>query len=142
MHPVVQPTTRMPGPSTADPVVKECRNPISPCARAVRTSVSGTSLPRSTRRSKGLFASNGTRFASLAWAMSVPSLRSSGAVESAVDDVHLLLAGEPHEVHCVTRYPDGEARIFFRMLHGVEQRLAIEHVDVHVKAGDAEVRIE
>ena len=30
MHPAVQATTRTPGPSTADPVVKEWRNPMSP----------------------------------------------------------------------------------------------------------------
>ena len=44
MQPVVHATTRTPGPSTADPVVNECRNPMSPVASAVRTSVSGTSL--------------------------------------------------------------------------------------------------
>src|ERR1700747_685520 len=110
MHPVVQPTTRMPGPSTADPVVNECKNPISPRASAVRTSVSGTSLPRSPRRSKGLFASNGTCLVSLTSVMGASCLPSSSAVEGAVDHVHLLLAGEAHEVHRITRHPDGETR--------------------------------
>ncbi len=59
MQPAVQATTRTPGPSTAEPVVKECRNPMSPVASAVRTSASGTSLPRSTRSSNGLFAASG-----------------------------------------------------------------------------------
>jgi hypothetical protein len=38
MQPVVHATTRTPGPSTAEPVVKECRKPMSPVASAVRTS--------------------------------------------------------------------------------------------------------
>ena len=59
MQPAVQATTRTPGPSTAEPVVNECRKPMSPVASAVRTSVSGTSSPRSTRSSNGLFASSG-----------------------------------------------------------------------------------
>ena len=42
------------GPVDGEPVVKECRKPMSPVASAVRTSVSGTSLPRSTRSSNGL----------------------------------------------------------------------------------------
>ena len=45
MQPVVHATTRTPGPSTAEPVVKEWRNPMSPVASALRTSASGTSLP-------------------------------------------------------------------------------------------------
>ena len=59
MQPAVQATTRTPGPSTAEPVVNECRKPMSPVASAVRTSDSGTSLPRLTRSSYGLFASSG-----------------------------------------------------------------------------------
>ena len=46
MQPAVHATTRTPGPSTVEPVVNECRKPMSPVASAVRTSVSGTSLPR------------------------------------------------------------------------------------------------
>ena len=57
MHPVVHATTRTPGPSTVDPVVNEWRNPMSPVASAVRTSVSGTCAPRFTRISNGLAAS-------------------------------------------------------------------------------------
>ena len=44
MQPVVHATTRTPGPSTVEPVVNECRNPMSPVARAVRTSDSGQGL--------------------------------------------------------------------------------------------------
>ena len=58
MHPAVQATTRTPGPSTVDPVVNECRKPMSPVASADRTSDSGTPLPRLTRSSNGLFASS------------------------------------------------------------------------------------
>ena len=46
MQAVVQPTSRIPGPSTADPVVKEWRKPKSPVLSAVFTSVSGTFAPR------------------------------------------------------------------------------------------------
>ena len=35
MQPAVQATTRTPGPSTAEPVVNECRKPMSPVASAV-----------------------------------------------------------------------------------------------------------
>src|SRR6516164_732184 len=139
MQPVVQPTTRTPGPSTAEPVVKECMKPMSPCASAVRTSVSGTSLPRSTRRSNGLFASSGTCGAARVSAM---MLAPSPTVERAVDDVHLLLAREPYEVHRVARDTDGEIRILLRVLHRIHQRLAIEHIHVHVKTRHAEVRIQ
>ena len=34
MQPAVQATTRTPGPSTAEPVVNECRKPMSPVASA------------------------------------------------------------------------------------------------------------
>src|SRR5215207_7911550 len=121
MHPVVHATTRMPGPSTAEPVVNECRKPMSPVASAVRTSVSGTLSPRPTRSSYGLRAS------SLAGA-TVSCSRTARSMESAVDDVHLLLAGESDEVHRVAGHADGEARILLRMIHRVDQRLAIEHV--------------
>ena len=46
MQPLVQATTRTPGPSTVEPVVNECRKPMSPVASAVRTSDSGTFFPR------------------------------------------------------------------------------------------------
>lgn len=60
MQPAVHATSRTPGPSTADPVVNECRNPMSPDVSAWRTSVSGTSRPRPTRSSNGLPASRET----------------------------------------------------------------------------------
>ena len=58
MQPVVHATTRTPGPSTVDPVVYECMKPMSPLDSAERTSVSGTSFPRLTRSSNGLFAAS------------------------------------------------------------------------------------
>ena len=58
MQPVVHATTRTPGPSTAEPVVNECRKPMSPVASAVADVCSGTSSPRLTRSSNGLFASS------------------------------------------------------------------------------------
>src|SRR6476620_1818417 len=64
------------------------------------------------------------------------------AVEGAVDDVQLLFAGEAHEVHRVAGDADGQARVLLRMVHGVDQRVAIEHVHVHVVPGAGEKRVE
>ena len=36
-HPAIQATNRTPGPSTVEPVVNECRNPMSPVSSAVFT---------------------------------------------------------------------------------------------------------
>ena len=66
----------------------------------------------------------------------------SCSVEGAVDHVHLLLAREPHEVDGVTRDPDCQVRVLLGVVHGVDEHVAIEHVDVHVKARRAEERIE
>src|SRR6185369_10902070 len=135
MQPVVHATTRTPGPSTVEPVVKEWRNPMSPEASASRTVCSGRYSASLTRSSKGLFAASET--------VEVSGTRVSAvAVERAIDDVHLLLATQPHEVHRVPRDPDRQARVLLRVLHGVEQGVAIQDVDVHVVAGGAEERIE
>src|SRR5215217_2685415 len=125
----------MPGPSTAEPVVKLCRKPMSPVLSAERTSVSGTSSPRWTRISYGDLACSETAagFVSACILLSV---------ECPVDDIHLLLAGQPHEIDSITGHADRQARILFRMVHGLEQGLAVEHVDVHVEAGDPEKAVE
>src|SRR6185295_632959 len=57
MQPVVHATTRTPGPSTVEPVVNECRKPMSPVSSALCTSISGRSFARFTRISNGLAAS-------------------------------------------------------------------------------------
>src|SRR5215510_12321626 len=98
MQPLVQPTTRTPGPSTVDPDVNECRNPMSPVASAVRTSDSGTVRPRLTRSSNGFSAASEIDVATRLSGMDVAS------VERSIDDVDLLLAGEPHEVDRVSRH--------------------------------------
>src|SRR5262245_64534234 len=98
---------------------------MSPVASAARTSVSGTSLPRLTRSSYGLFASSGV-----------------SPMERPVDDVHLLLTRQSHEIHGVARDADRQARILLGMIHRVEQRVAVQHVDVHVVAGAREERVE
>src|SRR4030095_15412687 len=123
MQAVVQATRRMPGPSTADPGVKLWRKPRSPVFNALRTSVSGTCSPSLTRISNGEAASNVTVFSGV-W------LAISFAVERAVDDIHLLLAGQPHEIDRIAGHADRQAGIFFRMIHRVEQRVAVQHVDV------------
>src|SRR5262245_21908201 len=47
------------------------------------------------------------------------------SMEGAVDNVHLLLASQPNEVNRVSRYSNRQVRVLFRMIHRVEQRLAI-----------------
>src|SRR4051794_1681047 len=101
---------------------------MSPVRNAERTSVSGTASPSFTRISKGLFASSETGLAAASTIM-------SGAVERAVDHIHLLVARQPHEIDRISRHANGERRIFVRMLDGIDQRLAIKDVHVHVIAG-------
>src|SRR6185369_9893761 len=132
MQPVVHATMRTPGPSTVDPVVKECRNPMSPLASASRTLCSGTASPRWTRSSNGLRASSATAGAS----------DTSLSVEGAVDDVHLLLARQPHEVDRVARYPNRQARVLLGVVHRIDERVAVEDVDIHVVPGGAEEGVE
>src|SRR4249919_3754007 len=128
MQAVVHATRRMPGPSTADPVVKLWRKPMSPVFNALRTSVSGISSPRWTRISNGEAASSGTVLAGVLVAISF-------SVERAIDHVHLLLARQPHEIDRVTRHADRQAWVLFRMVHRIHQGLAVEDIDVHVKTG-------
>ena len=63
-------------------------------------------------------------------------------VESPADDVELLFARQFDEVDRVARHANRQLRILLRMIHGVLQRLASEHVDVDVLAAFAEVTIE
>src|SRR4051812_32694422 len=107
-----------------------------PDARAARTSDSGTSRPRLTRSSKGLFASSGGP------CNTGISLMTSLPVEGPVDHIHLLLARQTHEVDGVPRDADGQVGVVLRMVHGVEKRVAIEDVDIHVKPGCAEESIQ
>src|SRR3569832_540162 len=88
----------------------------------------------STLSSKGLFASSD--------AGSSATAAISASVKCSGDDVHLLFARQPHEIHGIAGHPDRETRIYLRMIHRIHQRLAIEHVDVHVIAGRAEERVE
>src|SRR5215831_5460032 len=136
MQPVVQATTRTPGPSTADPVVNECRKPISPFANAVRTSVSGMSFARLTRISNGLVASSATGSAVCCSFIELLTM------ECSANDVHLLFARKTDEVDGITGYTNRETRIFLRMIDRIEKRFAVEYVDVHVKSGRAEERAQ
>src|SRR3954471_7861510 len=132
MQPAVQATTRTPGPSTVDPVVNEWRKPMSPVRSAVRTSDSGTSLPRLTRSSYGLFAASDID----SWLMA------RSPVERSIDYVHLLVAREPDEIDGVAGDANRQARVLLGMIHGIDQRVAIQHVDVHVIPGAAKERVE
>src|SRR4051794_3724085 len=137
MQAVVQATRRMPGPSTAEPVVKECRKPRSPVLSALLTSVSAMPLPRCTRISNGDLASSGTVRGGGAAAISI-----SFAVECAVDHIHLLLASETDKIDCIAGHADRETGIILRMVHCVEQGLAVQDVDIHVIAGHPEEPVE
>src|SRR5690242_14163782 len=110
MQAVVQATSLIPGPSTAEPVVNEWRKPRSPDFSAVFTVVSGTLSPRWIRISKGDLASSGVMAASASACI-------SASVEGAIDDVHLLLASETDEVHRVAGHTDRQVRILLRMVH-------------------------
>src|SRR6516164_7461910 len=101
---------------------------MSPLCRADRTLVSGTSLPRSTRSSNGLLASSDGDWGAASFDMTL------GSVERAVDHIHLLFSGKADKVHRIPRHPDREIRILLRVVHRIQQSLAIEHVDVHVIA--------
>src|SRR5512145_732153 len=136
MHPLVQPTTRTPGPSTVDPVVNEWRKPMSPVASARRTSDSGTLLPWLTRSWYASFASSTGSFAATFSGMAI------SPVERPIDDIHLLFARQPHEIDRIARHADRQARVLLRVIHRVEQRVAIQHVDVHVIPGAAEKGVE
>src|SRR3954469_691756 len=129
MQPDVDATTRTPGPSTVAPVVNECRNPTSPLATAARSSASETRGARLTRSSNGLVASRGG---------CVATSRMPGPVERAVDDIHLLLAGQTDEVDGIAGHPDGEAWVLLRVVDCVEEHVAVQHVHVHVISGGAE----
>src|SRR4029079_3475196 len=108
---------------TTDPVVNECRNPISPATIALRTSASGRSRPRPTRSSNGLFASRAA-YVAVAW-----SGNCVAPVKRPIDHFHLLLARHPDEIHRVAGDPNRQVGIVLRMRHRVHQRLATEHVD-------------
>src|SRR5690349_16525521 len=107
--------------------------PISPVLSAVFTADSETPSARFTRSSNGSFASRRTCSVTFIW---------SPAMERPVQHVQLLLARQPHEVHCVSRYTNRKTRIFLRMVHRVQQRIPIEHIHVHVITGRAEERVK
>src|SRR5688572_8790197 len=104
VHSAVQATRRIPGPSTAEPVVKEWRKPKSPLSSALRMVGSGTAFPRATRSSYGLPASIETRPGT--------SLFISFTVEGTGDDIHLLFPGQLDKIHGVAGHPERQARIF------------------------------
>src|SRR3954452_3039166 len=109
---------------------------MSPLASAARRLDSATFRLRFTRNSKGLFASSGTFCSvSLSGMAAIP-------VEGSINDIQLLLPRQPDEVDGVTRDADGQVRILLWMVHGVQKRIAIQHVDVHVVTGGAEKCVE
>ena len=63
-------------------------------------------------------------------------------VEGAGDHVELLLAGEPDEVDRVPGHPDGQLRVALGVIHRVQQRGPVQHVDVHVEPAAGDVAVE
>jgi len=63
-------------------------------------------------------------------------------MERPVDHVHLLIAREPYEVDRVPRHANRQRRILFGMIHGIQERFTIQHVNVDVIAGDTEESIK
>ena len=63
-------------------------------------------------------------------------------MERAVHHVELLLAGQPDEVHGVAGNPDRELRILLRMIHRVEQHLAMQHVHIQMVPALGEITVE
>ena len=66
---------------------------------------------------------------------------SSPAVEGPTDHIHLLLPGETDEVDRVSRNTNCQLRVLVWMLHRVEQRIAIENIQVHVEPALAAIRV-
>jgi len=100
-------TTRTPGPSTAGWLTSE-RTKLA--ARQRRAHVRLKPLSRRARRAgRRLAATSGT-----SWLVVRRSLR-VGAMKGAVNDVHLLLAGQPHKVHRVNRKRGCERGVFLRV---------------------------
>lgn len=84
--------------------MNEWTKPISPVASAVRTSVSGTCRPWSTRSSKGLFASKETGYTDRLSFMLQTSAKSS------INQVQWLFSSQSHEVYCVAGHADRPVR--------------------------------
>src|ERR1051325_5828954 len=63
-------------------------------------------------------------------------------VKSSADHVHLLFACEPHEIHGITRDSNRQIWVFVRVVHRVDEHVAVQHVNVHVKTSDAEEGIQ
>src|SRR6056297_950426 len=127
-QPVVHSTNRTPGPSTTEPVWNECTKPLAPSFAVGRTGQSGYGAGQEVMRwkvgAKGPPASGVTD----------RGLRLHLPVERPVHHVELLLARQLDEVDGVARDADRELRVLLRVLHRVEQRLAVQHVDVNVEA--------
>mmetsp|Transcript_27942 Transcript_27942/g.69736 ORF Transcript_27942/g.69736 Transcript_27942/m.69736 type:complete len:303 (-) Transcript_27942:1411-2319(-) len=67
---------------------------------------------------------------------------SDGCVEGASDDLHLLVARQPVEVHGVTRHTHRQLRVLLWVLDGIEQRVSVEDIDVEVVCHLPEVSVE
>ena len=63
-------------------------------------------------------------------------------MEGTGDNLVLLLLGEVVEVHRIARNANGELRILLRMLLRIEQRVAIEDVDVEMMTALLGIRID
>src|SRR5690554_3496956 len=138
-QPFMKTVRRVPGPSTAVTSSHECTEPTSPTRmRAsssllrLRSTAPSPAVPAPARRPEG--NSRGTSTTAVGHVAAVVVMVLDRSVEGAREHVELLLAREAHEVHGVARDPDGQLRVLLGVLHGVQERLTVEHVDVHVEA--------
>ena len=63
-------------------------------------------------------------------------------MEGALDHLQLLLAAQAVEVHGVAGHADGQRRILFRVLHSVQQNLAVHHVHVQMVRALDEIAVQ
>lgn len=63
-------------------------------------------------------------------------------MEGAANDLHLLLAGQAHEVDGVARDANGQLRVLLGVLHGILQSFPREHVHVEVVGALGEVTVQ
>ena len=107
----------MPGPSVVPKVSVECTQPSE------------------TAKSRAAFAAVRDGHAATV-AVSVSGM------EGAVDHIQLLLTRQLYEVRRVAGNTHRQLRITLRFLHGIDQRLAVEHINVDVVTVLREVAIE
>ena len=66
----------------------------------------------------------------------------AGLEEGSCYNVFLLFASQFVEVYRIAGDSDRKLWVFFRMIHGIKQRFAVEYIHVDVMSALAEVSVE